>query len=897
MRKKLVRMLLFGALALSTISYVGCKDYDDDIDNLKTQIDANKSAIEAVEAAVKSGKFVVSYTPTANGYELKLSDGSTLVISNGANGKDGKDGVNGSDGANGKSVIPKFKVSADNYWMVSTDDGANYEYVLDQNSNKVNATGKDGAQGPQGPQGPGGSDATANVTINKDGYIVIGDVVTSIRHDVSIPSIVINEVDGLYVINLNGQEYKLLAEGSAYNGLQSVVYRRQASDDVRDFVHSIKLMSSQTPSAELLATSSAIATFKVWPATLDLGKAIFDFTDTYKTRSAAPALTYVPGSAKWLDGKEGILSIAMVPQNIATGDSYASSLDITINGHTTASDYFNFQALEWTPANLRFVHTYNTTDVPASVLANITPTTWFDNTYPEYTFVYNESYNLNDSVALGANSPFQTMEDLGFAGINVEFKQTTGKAKGIFTIDKGVVAAKENTQASAINEVCYVTATYKSAEGKVITSYDFAVKAVRERSVIPAPVDIILSAKDASNANKLANLAYSTVDQRVELDVRKFLADLGGRDYMSDNSNTTALNFDLYYLSEVNGNTYANTLTVSPYLVFTPGVTTDKDKLELVVPAGTIINGAKEFYSYETWPGANPYQILPSEAYNWRKSTTTHAVNGSTKQFTLKLNDAIKCERIVTITQNSAFVVNGSTTIVGEWDEAAKAFTMKANLEDLYQVAPTTETVEYKLAAASEQSAKVQAVYSKLNITNNVITVAPTVDVASLGSIKIEAFITGTNIKAVIKDQSNAEVSFCEPVLRSPLDKLTSKASIDWAIDGAANKTINVGEKAEVKMLDRDLNVSTKNVVIEKGQIKTPWNAAYGIAPNTIKYEITGYNKTLNNGTFTINATTGLISCNNTAIVSNVDIYVKVTVSHNWGKEVVEKITVKASLQ
>lgn len=117
MKKKFVKVMLFGALALSAISYVGCKDYDDDIDGLQQQVDANKSKIEEVEAAMKAGKFIVSYTPVANGYELSLSDGSKLTITN------GKDGENGQPGLNGETVIPKFKVSSDNYWQVSTDDG------------------------------------------------------------------------------------------------------------------------------------------------------------------------------------------------------------------------------------------------------------------------------------------------------------------------------------------------------------------------------------------------------------------------------------------------------------------------------------------------------------------------------------------------------------------------------------------------------------------------------------------------------------------------------------------------------------------------------------------------------------------------------------------------------
>ena len=40
MKRKFVKVMFFGALALSTVTYVGCKDYDDDIDNLQTQIDA-----------------------------------------------------------------------------------------------------------------------------------------------------------------------------------------------------------------------------------------------------------------------------------------------------------------------------------------------------------------------------------------------------------------------------------------------------------------------------------------------------------------------------------------------------------------------------------------------------------------------------------------------------------------------------------------------------------------------------------------------------------------------------------------------------------------------------------------------------------------------------------------
>lgn len=898
MKKKFVKVMLFGALALSTISYVGCKDYDDDIDGLQQQVDANKSKIEEVDAAMKAGKFIVSYTPVANGYELSLSDGSKLTITN------GKDGENGQPGLNGETVIPKFKVSSDNYWQVSTDDGKTYEYVLDADGNKVNATGKKGEQGEPGKPGEPGQDASANVSINKDGYIVIGDVVTSLKTDTKVPSIVINEVDGLYVITLDGEEYKMLAEGSAYNGLQSIIYRRQAANDKDDFVKSIGLMSSNDPDAELLATSASVATFKVWPTTLDLGKAVFAFTDTYKTRALVPALKYVEGSAKWVDNRQGILSVNMISENIEVDKPYASSLDVTINGYTTASDYFNFKAEKWTPADLSFVHTKDAVEVPTDVLADATTESDFSS-YVEYTFVYNKSYNLNDSVALGhdVEEDFISMADLGFSGITVEFKQTADKAKGIFEIKDGVITAKSSEQASAINELCYVTATYKNEKGTEIISYDFAVKAVREQQVAPALVDIDVETKDAAAADKLAKLQYSTSEQTIDLNVRAFLNSLGGRDYMSDNENVTPVKYGLYYLTNEDGKTYAN--KVGAYIEFTPGTSTDLDNLKLIFPAETVINGDQQLYSFETWPGGgnSKYEITNSEEYAWRKSTTTHRVNGSNKQYTLKLKDLVKCERKVIIKQNSAFVVNGKTTITGAWTEADKSFSMTADLTVLYAAYNTdnstsSEVIEYYLAPQAKQSDAVKAVYSQISIAGNVITVTPAVDVKTLGAIKIGAKIQGTDIEATILDINGKEVTYCEPVLRSPLDVLSYKSSIDWNIDGDQNKTINVGTKAEIKMSDKDINVTKKNVVIENGVAKAPWAAAYGIdAAGAITYAIDGYSATVNEGTYTIDSSTGVITCNNTAIVQSLDIYVKVTVNHNWGTETINKITVKASLK
>ena len=57
MKRKYFSALLMGALTVASVStFTSCKDYDDDIQNLQTQIDANKSAIEEISKLIKIGR-------------------------------------------------------------------------------------------------------------------------------------------------------------------------------------------------------------------------------------------------------------------------------------------------------------------------------------------------------------------------------------------------------------------------------------------------------------------------------------------------------------------------------------------------------------------------------------------------------------------------------------------------------------------------------------------------------------------------------------------------------------------------------------------------------------------------------------------------------------------------
>ena len=135
MNKKFLSAILFGALMVtSTGTFVSCKDYDDDIENLQTQIDKNSSAIAELQKLVGQGKWVSSISSIENGFTVTMSDGSSVQIK----GINGKDGVNGQDGKNGA----EWTIGADGFWYV---DGEKTENV---------AVGKNGENGKNGVSAP-----------------------------------------------------------------------------------------------------------------------------------------------------------------------------------------------------------------------------------------------------------------------------------------------------------------------------------------------------------------------------------------------------------------------------------------------------------------------------------------------------------------------------------------------------------------------------------------------------------------------------------------------------------------------------------------------------------------------------------------------------------------------
>ena len=104
-----MEMKRFLTFFLCLTALVGCNnEYDDSgikgrLDDLDTRLTAVEKRIESMNGEIsqiqdilskaQSGKVITDVVETSTGYDVKMSDGTSISITNGKDGKDGKDAV------------------------------------------------------------------------------------------------------------------------------------------------------------------------------------------------------------------------------------------------------------------------------------------------------------------------------------------------------------------------------------------------------------------------------------------------------------------------------------------------------------------------------------------------------------------------------------------------------------------------------------------------------------------------------------------------------------------------------------------------------------------------------------------------------------------------------------
>ena len=818
MNKKFLSVILFSALMVGSAgTFTSCKDYDDDIDGLQEQIDANKKQIDDILAAINGKKFIESYAPVEGGYLLTFTGGETLTIKNGAQGEKGEQGLQGIQGPKGETgatIVPKFKVDAENYWMISVDEGATYEYVLNDAGEKIKAAGSEANV----------EEAIGNyVKVDEEGYICIGEYRTSFKYNANVPSMIYNEKDGTMQVTIDGQSYTLLMEGSAFNGLQTIVYRKQAADDANDYAVAYQLYYPQndTDVDTLFAAVPAKASFKVYPSKFSKSDAELFFSDTYQTRAAEqPKLNVLD----WDFDKEqdGVIWVKMTPVNFKdaltvstsgwgsmtwidpttqteisgwgavwvdlgeTINSYATSLDVKMyKQYVSASDYFNVKSMYVSSKEVHNVRVNAEEEIQYSNKMQ-TASSWYPEkfmsqndaaSYKVGEFDYKGTFNLNDSISAALN----LNDGVLLADADIQFEQkfelidenadkdlwgVTIK-KGIFDADKvakeGILAVKEEKQASAIDEyaVIKVTTTVKSQVEGVhdLVVYNYVlVQAIR-----PTAAENVATVKLSPLGDATFNLSYKTAKQIVKLDVRAFEDAIGGRDILTDKG--TSIVWPLYkadYNTEKELTGYSEAydyLTNAPqqatWSVDVPvardeafvwykkaegnatdslflfiGPQTEIDKTTLYLKS---TNYWSEALAKNGWVSYNGIST-PYAAYNKYDSQyfiTTINDLAVTRNFAVAIKDAYKAR-----------------TIIGDWSDAASGnFGIKSeNFAHMYDVTPADAKAVFELNK-DKQNAFVQELMkeNKLVVEEGAngewrIAFTAPIDIKKVGNLKVDIY-------------------------------------------------------------------------------------------------------------------------------------------------------------
>ena len=779
MNKKFLSAILFGALMVtSTGTFVSCKDYDDDIDRIDKELSEVKETIASLDSAIKAGKFVQSCNEVTGGYELVFTDGSKITI---------KNGTNGTDGAAGTTVIPEFRVEG-NYWQVSTDKGATWVDVKDTEGNKVPARGQDGEAA--------GSNVSW-VTVDGVEYIKIGDKVTDLKQNNEFPNIAVDAESKTVIVTIDGQNYTLLQEGSAFKGLQTVVYRKQAVDDASDIckaydIYWMENEGSLNPDKDVLfASVPAYASFKVYPGDFSLNNAKFSFVDTYQVRSVAPALTYMEGSAKL---ENGILSLAILPNEGIGNNTYATSLDVTMYGqYTSASDYFTVSR---THASVKsIVNAFTSTNMKEDeypAIINADGASYDGKSYG--CFDYQGVYNVNDSIDAyisGAAKVWLKSTNISYTRVfrlldqNEDYTfngQPIKTRQGIFDFKDNVLSVKSTNQASAIDEYAAieVTTTVKPQE-EGVKEYEVKnvvfIKAVRP-AVNPVFGTVALKPLDAKEN---FTFAYNSSKARIiTLDVRNFEAAIEGRDVISNKNQEyctfITLNKPVYdaggklmkYESisdDCNQYYQNNNLSTS-----IPAKVTDLAKaLETVKNEAVLYyknggnNADKDSLFLILTPGANFAQfknmslLAGASSYYPGWGATEKMTNGVNTPYAVYNSFVNKLFKVsvdnFSVTYNFDCPIKDeykSRTIIGTWTKTGGAyskFIMESNYFDkMYNVVPEDATVEFELDY-KKQNAYVQEMMKEQNGIKNIewtstnqIAFTPRVDLAKVGTLKVDIY-------------------------------------------------------------------------------------------------------------------------------------------------------------
>ena len=362
MKRKYFSALLMGALTIASVStFTSCKDYDDDISGLQSQIDQLKKTIDEINSQITAGSVLTDVVKNDNGITVKLSNGKTYDITN---GKDGKAGS-----------------------VVKIVDGVWY---IDDVSTGLNAKGDKGDKGDPGTPGAAGTGTAgkdgAYYLPKEDGYFykvdgntetktnimwktASNDAITAVMGEEDLKLGHVLKSDGTYgeytislSSNLRGIVFMKDGDSRAYvDGvpairISSFEYKALSAGATKDSKN-----EKWTEGATKVVNPETYAYYHVNPANASkeqLENLIFALEangEFIKDRTRAKASTDFAAKPEFVEFKDGILKVKVNVTGTPATDENITTVALQAqrkNGETVTSDYTTIYKKDMDPLYL-----------------------------------------------------------------------------------------------------------------------------------------------------------------------------------------------------------------------------------------------------------------------------------------------------------------------------------------------------------------------------------------------------------------------------------------------------------------------------------------------------------------------------------------------------------------
>jgi len=859
---------------------VGCKDYDDDIDQLQAEIDANKASIDDILAKIKNGQYVQKVETVSDGIKVTLGDGTVATIKHGMNGQDGAAGQNG--------AAATIEISEDGFWVINgtkTDTPARGE---------KGDKGDKGDQGEKGEPGAAGNVATVQGPKIVDGELQLYNAETGKYEGTGIRTgaAVATQEGGwsLAVTDENGNATSVFLPKTLSYDL-SVVYRDKNVMDGSLYRDDFNYIVDEDNKNAVLASKPAEFEFKLYGNNLEsFCDKLEYFFDIYNPSKAADPIVKIVGTEceKDASGAFHLLTVKAIAENLPSWQ-YKGSLNAAceVDGKKveSASEYnIQFVTRNIQKADLRI------NEETKQGLAAYTQLQAGRN----FQFVYTDQLVLTDTIFL-----MYQRSNIDWDGVMVEYavvdKNNSAKyfsLEGADAKGKVAVAAKdgkvvvkagnaENAQIAAINHQCGLTVQYyvMNAAGKRVNltqAIAFTAEAVRPGEIVVEREALPLYNKaDGTTQFRMAwsNVAAVKADIDLYSAAHSLYAQFDGRDkFIADYANAT------YYLYAQDKTTKVWNKVDGVTLNWAEGnLSPTGDQFTVNVAAGTYVAQGVYTVSAQDLTGATEQPTF---------------VAGKEVRATIDLEVDLNA----TVLHNE-YYVDGTNTFYtrGEFDETAKTHAMTDNMGDKFWTSKDAKalTLEYQILPAAKQDAKVKALMDKgaLTVTTDgEINLTEAVDVETLPAVKVQIVPTGYTGEKTLTN-GMAYIKFLNPLDKNSLT-LKAIANVKETAAAVTFDFANVVTGLKDKFNHVIISTDKKGVTTQDAD----WMTAYDveISKDVTTYTIDGVaaNKSEIGGKFSWNGEVLTYNGATTQLTKDVEVKVPVTINSKWGA-FKETVTVK----